>query len=143
MTEAKIIRELAPSYNVTKEDITQPVFLQESGRTVAVIISIDDYTRYQALLHTTNSISAADARRLANQAVFGELVGLALSSGEPLWAESPLPVWRIPYRLFDGRLVKMIEVDAKSGKVLLSAAQRTQMLKQVQEWVATTDGTPA
>jgi PHD/YefM family antitoxin component YafN of YafNO toxin-antitoxin module len=143
VTASKVIRELAPTYNVTKADVAQPIFLQERGETVAVIISLDDYTRYQALLHSTALISAADARRLANRAIFGDLVGLALSCGEPLWVESPQPVWRIPYRLFDGTLVKTVEVDARSGKVALSSAQRTRILKQVQQWATNSDGTVA
>jgi len=36
-------------------------------------------------------LSAAEARRAADRAVFGDLVGCALSSGEPLWVSTPEP----------------------------------------------------
>jgi hypothetical protein len=72
-----------------------------------------------------------EARRAADRAVFGDLVGCALSSGEPIWAATPKPQWRVPYRFFDGTLLAIVEVDAQTGAVSLTDEARSNLLAQV------------
>jgi hypothetical protein len=73
-----------------------------------------------------------EARRAADRAVFGELGGCALSSGDPIWSPTSEPHWRTPYRLFDGTLLAVVKVDAHAQTVLLTEEERTALLKQVE-----------
>jgi hypothetical protein len=109
--------------------------LERDGRPVAVLISIQEYERYQSLLEQRQKISALQARRAADRAVFGELVGCALSSGEPTWSPGPEPCWRVPYRLLDGTLLTEVQVDAHTQAVLLTEQEREALLEQVERSV--------
>ena len=140
MESRKIIKEVRPPYLVNQETPEEAVFLQDKGQTVAVMISIAEYERYQVLLHATATINASEARKLANRVIFGDLVGLALSVGDPVWVQAPQPAWRIAYRLFDGTLVRVVDVDAQTGQVLLSSQERDKMLMKVSTWVEKNDG---
>jgi hypothetical protein len=90
---------------------------------------------------TTSYLSATEARRAADRAVFGDLVGCALSSGEPVWAQEPHPHWRIPYHLFDGRLLTTVRVDARTATVLLTAEERANLLYQLENLLTATNVT--
>jgi len=79
-------------------------------------------------------VSASAARRAANRAVFGDLAGLSLSSGQPKFLASPKPRWRIPYTTFDGTLMIEVEVDATTGAVLLSESERESLLNRVESY---------
>jgi len=84
-------------------------------------------------------ISALEARRAADRAVFGDLVGCALSSGDPVWVPAPEPHWRVPYRGFDGTLLAVVDVDARTQAVSLTGEERAVLLKQVERLVVTGD----
>ena len=85
------------------------------------------------------SISAPAVRRAADRAVFGDLVGCALSSGDPVWVQSPQPHWRVPYRSFDGTLLTEVMADARTCEVSLTDEERTSLLRQVEHLVAASD----
>lgn len=87
-------------------------------------------------------LSARAAQRLADRKVFGDLVGCALSSSEPTWALMPLPRWRVPYRLFDGTLLRVVEVDAYTKEVHLTPEEREELLQQLERLV-TSGNAPA
>lgn len=89
----------------------------------------------------TSSISASQARRAANRRVFGDLVGCALSCGEAEWSENATPHWRIPYSLFDGTLLQMVEVDGQTGVVSLTDDERENLLDKVVAWAEHCDST--
>ena len=95
-------------------------------------MSIEEYKRYQALLRQYESVSALEARRTADRAVFGDLVGCALSSGDPEWGPSPEPHWRVPYRSFNGTLMAEVVVDARTQEVSLTDEERAALLQQVE-----------
>ncbi len=73
------------------------------------------------------------ARRVADRAVFGDLVGCALSSGDPEWVSDPEPHWLVPYQSFDGRLLATVKVDARTWVVSLSNDERAEILTQVEQ----------
>ncbi|MCP4362164.1 MAG: type II toxin-antitoxin system Phd/YefM family antitoxin [Chloroflexi bacterium] len=115
-------------------DLEQPVILERKGEAVAVLMSVAEYDRYQIVLQSQEQLSAAAARRAADKAIFQDLVGCALSSGEPMFAAAPHPHWRVPYRfLGDNALVAIIEVNAQTGAVVLTNAERDQILAQVEQ----------
>ena len=95
----------------------------------------------ESIAQRQRPFSAGEARRAADKVVFDNLVGLALSSGEPIWVEQPTPRWRIPYRFWDGTLLKVVEVDAYTTAVFLSPVEREALLDQVAQLAATTDAT--
>lgn len=142
MDEPKQVKETEALYSALVTDLSHPIVLERNGRPVAALMSIEEYERYQALLKEHRKISALEARRVADRAVFGDLVGCALSSGEPVWAPAPEPCWRVPYRSFDGRLLATVDVDARTWAVSLTDEERASLLKQV-ERLATTDNAPA
>lgn len=117
------------------DKLGEPVVLEQDGQPKAVLMSIEDYRQYQALLSQREFISLREARRAANRAVFGELVGCPLSCGEPLLVPQPSPHWQIPYRLFDGTLMITVEVDAHSGTVSLTEQERADLLERVRQAV--------
>lgn len=117
-------------------DLSQPLVLERDGQPLAVLMSIEAYERYQTLLAQQETLSAAAARRAADRAVFRDLVGCALSSGEPVWAAAPTPQWRVPYRFLDGTLLTIITVDAHTGAVSLTEETRTSLLEQVEQLAA-------
>ncbi len=137
MDDPKQAKETRASYATSVVNLGTPTILERDGQPVAVLISIKEYERYQALLEQHQRISALQARRAADRAVFGELVGCALSSGDPTWSPAPEPRWRIPYRLFDGTLLATVEVDARTQAVLLTEQERTALLEQVERSVTT------
>ena len=98
---------------------------------MAALISIEEYERYQALLKERQKISALEARRAADRAVFGNLVGCALSSGEPTWVPAPKLHWRVSYQSFDGTLLATVDVDACTQTVSLTDEERTALLERV------------
>jgi len=116
-------------------DLSRPVVLQQDGHPIGVLISIENYEQYQRLTEAKQPISAREAMRAANRIVFGDLVGCPLSCGDPILAPKPEPRWRIPYRLFDGTLMRLVEVDAFSSEVFLSTRERDALLKKVQQHV--------
>ena len=120
-------------------DLKQPVVLEHDGQPMAVLISIETYEHYQALVNQKGQISAQEARRAADRVVFGDLVGCALSSGEPLFVSEPQALWRVPYRSFDGILLAVVEVEGHTAKVLLTEQERADLLNKVETLVATTN----
>lgn len=102
MDDPKQAREARALYAASVVNLDTPTILERDGQPVAVLISIEEYRRYQTLLGQRQEISSLEARRAADRAVFGKLVGCALSSGDPTWSPTPEPRWRVPYRLFDG-----------------------------------------
>jgi PHD/YefM family antitoxin component YafN of YafNO toxin-antitoxin module len=139
MNDPKQAKEARALYTTSVVDLDIPTILERDGQPVAVLISIEEYERYQVLLEQQQKISAQEARRAADRAVFGELVGCALSSGDPVWSPTPEPRWRIPYHLFDGTLLAVVEVDASAQTVLLREEERTALLEQVERSVTTGD----
>ena len=132
MDEPKEVKEPGAIYSAPMADLSHPIILQRDGKPVAALISIEDYERFQAALRAQQKqLSATEARRLANHAVFGDLVGCALSSGEPEWAATPEPHWSVPYRSFDGTLLAVVEVNVQSQAVLLTDEQRAALLDKV------------
>ncbi len=130
--QLKSLREIGVPYEALG-DLSQPVVLQQDGNPVAVLISIENYERYQQLVEDKQPVSARAAMRAANRAVFGDLVGCPLSCGDPIWTPKPTPHWRIPYRLFDGTLMQIVEVDATSGEAIFSAQERDALLDKVKQ----------
>ena len=65
-------------------------------------------------------------------AVFDDLVGCALSSGEPVWVPAPEPHWRVPYQSLGGALLALVEVDARTGDSSLTAEEHATLLEQVE-----------
>ncbi len=111
--------------------IDQPVVLEQNGNPIAVLISVAEFERYQQLRSAQTPISASQAQRAANRRVFGDLVGCALSCGEPVWIPNSSLQWHIPYRLFDGTLVQVVEVDGVTGEVFLTDERRDELLRKV------------
>lgn len=142
MDEPKQVKETGALYSASVTDLSHPIVLEHDGRPVAALMSIEEYERYRALLKEHRRISVLEARRAADRAVFGDLVGCALSSGEPVWVPAPEPHWRVPYRSFDGRLLAAVDVDARTRAVSLTDEERAALLKQV-ERLATTGNVPA
>lgn len=89
----------------------------------------------------TFPISASQAKRTANRRVFGDLVGCALCCGEAKWSENPTPRWQIPYSLFDGTLIQVVEVDGYTGVVSLTDDERKHLLHKVMACVEHCDST--
>ena len=140
MSDSKILREVAVQYGTSFERIDEaPLVLKQNGKAVAVLMSIQEFERYQTRLHADMPISASMARRIANHAVFGDLVGCPLSCDEPVWVPDPDLQWRIPYRLLDGTLMRIVIVDAKTGKVQFTNEDRIQLLEQIQHRMAHLD----
>jgi PHD/YefM family antitoxin component YafN of YafNO toxin-antitoxin module len=147
MNDPKQVREARTSYATSTNkaqtasvvNLGSPIILERDGQPMAVLMSIQEYERYQSLLEQHQKVSAHEARRAADRAVFGDLVGCALSSGDPVWTPTPEPRWRIPYRLFDGTLLAVVEVDARTQAVLLTEERRTALLEQVERSVMTKD----
>ena len=135
----KQAKEARASYATPVTDLSQPIILERNGQPVAVLMSIEEYERYQALMQQQESVSALDARRAADRAVFGDLVGCALSSGDPIWVPSPEPRWRVPYRSFDGTVLVTVEVDARTREVSLTDEERTALLQQIERLAASGD----
>lgn len=139
MDEIKNTKEAPLWPSALTADLSQPIVLERDGQPIAVLMSIEDYKHYQALLAQQAPLSALEARRAADRAVFGDLVGCALSSGDPIWAATPKPHWRVPYRFFDGTLLAIVEVDAQTGAVSLTDEARSNLLAQVERLVAAAD----
>ena len=135
-------KETRASYSALVADLGHPIILERDGQPVAALMSIEEYERYQALLRELPTVSALEARRAADRAVFGDLVGCALSSGDPVWVPAPEPHWRVPYRGFDGTLLTVVDVDTRTRAVSLTDEERAALLEQV-ERLATTDDVPA
>ncbi len=133
MTELNSIREISIPYTAITTDLAEPILLQEAGTAIAAVISIEDYAHYQTLRAQDQRISATEARRAANRALFQDLVGCALSVGDPLWVPEPTPHWRVPYRLFTGEIAALIHVDAESGQVVLDPETRKSILEKVKD----------
>ena len=117
--------------------LTDPIVLEQQGQPIAVLISLADYEIYQTLRKQQPHISKDEARCLANQVVFDDLVGCALSSGQPTWQMMPTPRWQIPYHTFNGHLLKMIDVDAVTGEVFLTTEERSHLLNAVERSLET------
>jgi prevent-host-death family protein len=132
MSKPKPAKEVRAPYSTSVTDLSNPIILERDGQPVAVLMSIEEYKRYQALLRQYESVSALEARRTADRAVFGDLVGCALSSGDPVWGSSPEPHWRIPYRSFNGTLMAEVVVDARTQEVSLTDEERAALLQQVE-----------
>lgn len=137
MNGSQTLGEVAAAYKTASGPGDKaPLILEHDGEAVAVLMSLQEFERYQALLHADKFVSAAVARRAANRAVFGDLVGCPLSCDEPLWVSAPTPVWRVPYRLFDSTLLCVVTVDARTGEALFTNADRAQLFEQIQQRMA-------
>lgn len=139
MDEPKLAKEARAAYAASMNDLSQPIILQQDGRPIAAVISIEEYERYRASLRTPREMSASEARRAADRAVFRDLVGCALSSGDPEWAASPEPHWRVPYRSFGGKLLAAVDVNAITHAVSLTDEQRQSLLDQIEQLVTSGD----
>jgi PHD/YefM family antitoxin component YafN of YafNO toxin-antitoxin module len=142
MNTPKQIKDAGASYTASVTDLSQPIILERDGQPVAALISIEEYERYQTLLEEQRKTLALEARRTADHAVFGDLVGCALSSGDPVWTPTPEPHWRVPYRGFDGTLLITVNVDANTLAVSLTSEERTALLEQLEQ-LTTDDNVPA
>lgn len=139
MNDPQQTKETRVSYTTPVVDLEHPIILERDGQPVAVLMSIQEYKRYQSLIEQQQKVSALEARRAADRVVFGDLVGCALSSGDPTWTPEPKPRWRIPYRLFDGTLLTVVEVDDRTRTVLLTEDERAALLEKVERSVTTRD----
>lgn len=101
MDDHKQTKETRTSCSTPVTDLSHPIVLERDGQPVSVLMS---YERYQALSGEQQVVSALEARRVADRAVFGGLVGCALSSGDPAWFP-PEPHWHVPYRSLDGTVL--------------------------------------
>lgn len=128
MDKTKLIKEVGSQYRLLIDDLAAPVILEQDGEPVAVLMSLNEY---ETIIATSQPLSAGQARRAADKVVLQELVGCALSSSEPLFAPTPLPHWRVPYRYIDGTLLAIVPVDAQSGMVSFTAEERDALLAQV------------
>ena len=135
----KQVKEPEATYSASVTDLSRPIILERDGRPMAVLISIEDYEHYQALLREHRRETALKARRAADRAIFGDLVGCALSSGEPVWTPTPKPHWQVPYRSFDGTLLITVTVDADTLSVSLTDEERAALLEQVEHMARTGD----
>jgi len=142
MNASEQVKDARASYSASVTDLSRPIILERDGQPVAVLISIEEYERYQALLEEQQRIFTLKARRAADRAVFGDLVGCALSSGDPVWVPTPKPHWRVPYRSFDGTLLTIVDVDAHTLTASLTDEERAALLEQV-ERLMTGDNVPA
>ena len=133
------IKETRASYSASVVDLNRPIILERGGQPVAALISIEEYRRYQALSKEHQKMSALEARRAADRVVFGDLVGCALSSGDPTWVLAPEAHWRVPYRGLDGTLLTTVEVYAYTGAVSLTDEERATLLEQVEQLAITGD----
>ena len=127
MNDIRELKETGIPYQLATE-LDRPLILQRDGEDVAVLLSM---AQYQALQSKQELLTASEARRAANKAVFQDLVGCALSSGEPVWAPQPQPHWRIPYRFPNGPVLKIVSVDAHTGEVALTESERDMLLQEV------------
>lgn len=84
----------------------------------------------------TGYIASTVARRAANRVVFGDLAGLSLSVGIPKFIDQPSPVWRVPFKSFDGVILVEVDVDAKTGEVNFSTSEREALLDRVEDHYA-------
>lgn len=142
MSEPRQTKEPSGSYSTTPLDLGQPLIVQRDGQPVGALISIEEYERYRAWLRQPHELTASEARRAADRAVFHDLVGCALSSGDPVWKPAPEPRWCVPYRSFDGQLLITIEVNAQTGQVLLTDEERATLLAQVEQSVTGRNAAP-
>jgi hypothetical protein len=132
MSNVRELKETGIPYTLTTE-LDQPLILERDGEAVAVLLSMAEY---QALTARQEYLTAGEARRAANKAVFRDLVGCALSSGEPIWSPQPHPYWRVPYHFINGLsengpVLKIISVDARTGEVSLTESEREALLQEV------------
>lgn len=82
-------------------------------------------------------ISPKIAQRVAGRAFFGDLVGTALSVGEPkFYDHHPRSIWRVPFITRDGKVFTEIEVDARTASVKLTEEERQSLLDQLVEYYA-------
>lgn len=142
MTASKKLKDAEVSYAASVTDLSQPIILERDGQPVAALISIEEYERYQALLKKRQTELALEARRAADRVVFGDLVGCALSSGNPVWMPDPEPHWRVPYRLFDGDLLMTVHVDAHTLAVSFTDEERAALLDQLEQLATEHDVSP-
>lgn len=142
MTASKKLKDAEVSYAASVTDLSQPIILERDGQPVAALISIEEYERYQALLKKRQTELALEARRAADRVVFGDLVGCALSSGNPVWMPDPEPHWRVPYRLFDGDLLMTVQVDAHTLAVSFTDEERAALLDQLEQLATEHDVSP-
>jgi hypothetical protein len=127
MSNVRELNETGIPYTLTTE-LDQPLILERDGEAVAVLLSMAEY---QALTARQEYLTAGEARRAADKAVFRDLVGCALSSGAPIWSPQPHPHWRVPYHFINGPLLKIVSVDARTGEVSLSEPEREALLQEV------------
>lgn len=126
-TSAKLtIEELVAAVEkLSTEELTEFV------RRIAAI-----QTQQGVTLPEKEQLSAFEARHVADQAVFGDLVDCALRSETPLLVSQPTPHWRVPYRFSDGKLLAIVAVDAYTGRVFLTNEKRTTLLEQAEHLTA-------
>ncbi len=130
MDKPRVVKEAGIHYLALMENLSQPIILERDGEPVAVLMSLAEY---ETMIAAGQSLSAVQARRAADKVVLQDLVGCALSSGEPLFSPLPAPHWRVPYRYVDGSLVAIVPVDIQSGHVSFTAQERDALLVQVEQ----------
>jgi len=74
-------------------------------------------------------------RQAALAGAYDDLVGCALSSGDPLWLPTPEPHWRIPYRSFDGTVLIVVDVDARTGAIALTNEERAALMDRIERLI--------
>lgn len=126
MARLQLLKEAISPYTVG--DLREPLILEQDGQPVAVLMRYADYERFQQ-----QPISAREARRSADRFVLRDLVGCALTSGEPVFAAAPQPHWRVPYRYLGGELLAIVQVDALNATVNLSEEAREALLEKVEQ----------
>ncbi|MEW5989280.1 MAG: type II toxin-antitoxin system Phd/YefM family antitoxin [Chloroflexota bacterium] len=129
MSEFNPVREAVATDAALTADISHPIILERGGQPVAVLMSVEEY---RAMIAGQKQLSAFEARQAADHAMFGDLVGCALSSGDPIWSPLPEPHWRVPYRSFGGDLLAIVKVNAHTAAVSLTDEQRTVLLNKVE-----------
>jgi hypothetical protein len=125
MDRSKTLKEAIAPYSAT--DLREPLILEQDGRPFAVLMSYTDYERFQY-----QPISAREASRAADRFVLRDLVGCALTTGEPVFAAAPDPHWRVPYRYLGGELLAIVRVDALNATVTMTEEEREMLLEQVE-----------
>jgi hypothetical protein len=91
------------------------------------------------LVAEQNRLARSAARRAADRAVFRDLVGCALASGDPVWVAVPEPHWSVPYSSFEGELMATVTVDAHTLEVSLTESERTMLLERAARQAAARD----
>lgn len=93
----------------------------------------------EAVAHRKVAISARQARRKVSAWLVSK-VGHLLMGGEPRYIAGEPPVWRVPVLVTYGRRgeAASVDVDARSGDLLVNDQTSTEILARVQAFVGNT-----